>query len=334
MADNATTALSKEQLKDKVRAIILLQGNAYIKELLRLHGVKIGTTKRDFAQNIADAIDDGRLNQAKIEAWLDEVEGWGNQHLYLFAAPSAAPGEVDNLLAQSDFKDLVDKKQAYDFPEQFKLSNITHKPDRLSMVWHLGKEGWDRTKDKDYAKTVGLERYRFEAYRQRMDRSVLRFEWRFDDAHCAILIHRNKDIDHNEAMAIVWKALQALEICDAPCTLLSLSSAVKAASKKKGTKNARLEVDGGFVDLVSTLKDGGIDEVEAVRHVRNAVNDAEFARAQGMFDIETGGEAGETIAVQVFGSKGRLRLWAQCKRDVVYAVIDHVIKHNEPTADG
>jgi hypothetical protein len=333
MADSVVVPLSKEQLKENVRAIILLQGNAYIKELLRLHGVKIGATKKDFAQNIADAIDDGRLNQAKIEAWLDEVEGWGNQHLYLFAAPSAAPHDVANLLAQSDFKDFVGKKQDYDFPEQFTLSNISHEPDRLSIVWHLGKEGWDRAKYKDYAKTVGLERYRFEAYRQRMDRSILRFEWRFVDAHCAILVHRNKDIDHSEAMAIVWQALQALEICDAPCARLSLSEAVKAASKKKGTKNTRLEADGGFVELVSTLKDGGIDEVEAVRHARNAVNDAEFARAQGMFDIETGGEAGETIAVQVFGSEGRLRLWAQCKRDVVYAVVDHVMKHNDPAAD-
>jgi hypothetical protein len=109
---------------------------------------------------------------------------------------------------------------------------------------------------------------------------------------------------------------------------------VKAASKEKGTKNARLEADGGFVELVSTLKDGGIDEVEAVRHARNAVNDAEFARAQGMFNIATGGEADETIAVQVFGSEGRLRLWAQCKRDVVYTVVDHVIKRNDPPADG
>jgi hypothetical protein len=334
MADNTVAVLSKDQLKDNVRTIILLQGNAYIKELLRLHGVKIGATKKDFAQNIADAIDDGRLNQAKIEAWLDEVEGWGNQHLYLFAAPSIGPQDIGGLLAQSDFKDLVGKKQDYDFPEQLTLSNIAHELDRLSMVWHLGKEGWDRAKYKDCAKTVGLERYRFEAYRQRMDRSVLRFEWRFADAHCAILVHRNKDIDHGEAMAIVWQTLQALKICDAPCARLLLSEAVKAASKEKGTKNARLEVDGGFVELVSTLKDGGIDEVEAVRHARNAVNDAEFARAQGMFDIVTGGEAGETIAVQVFGSEGRLRLWAQCKRDVVYTVVDHVVKHNSSTGDG
>jgi hypothetical protein len=203
-------ALSKEQLKENVRAIMLLQGNAYIKELLRLHGVKIGTTKKDFAQNIADAIDDGRLNQARIEAWLDEVEGWGNQHLYLFAAPSVGAQNVGGLLAQSAFKDLVGKKHDYDFPEQFTLSNIAHEPDRLSLVWHLGKEGWDRAKFKDYAKTVGLEHYRFEAYRQRMDRSVLRFEWRFADSHCAILVHRNKDIDHGDAMAIIWQVLQAL----------------------------------------------------------------------------------------------------------------------------
>ncbi|ESZ18497.1 hypothetical protein [Mesorhizobium sp. L48C026A00] len=93
-------------------------------------------------------------------------------------------------------------------------------------------------------------------------------------------------------------------------------------------------MDGGFIELVSTLKDGGIDEVEAVRHARNAVNDTEFARAQGMFSVKYDEDGEEAMSVQVFGSQGRLRLWAQCKRDVVYAVIAYFMMHSEVEPNG
>ena len=333
MTDGAIEALTKEQLKDKVRAIILSQGNNFIKELLRKNSIKIGATKKDFAKNITDAIDDGTLTQEKIEFWLEEIEGWGNQHLYLFEAPAVATSDIDGLILSSDHKELIGRTQSFDFPQDLTLSSILRDASSLSLVWHLGKEGWDRAKSKDYVKKIGLDRYRFDAYRQRMDRSIVRFNWRFADKHCAILIHRNKDIEHGEAIANVWNVLQGLGLCDKPCSPLSLSAAVKSASKQKGTRTARLEADGGFIELVSTLKDGGIDEVEAVRHARNAVDDDEFARAQGMFAIKHDGGDGEAMSVQVFGSEGRLRLWAQCKRDMVYAVIDYFIMHNEPKTD-
>lgn len=324
--------LTKAQLKDRVRAIVLLQGNDFIKELLRQNGVKIGATKADFARNVAEAIDSEALTQAKIETWLDEIEGWGNQHIYLFEAPAIEATALGGIFAASSHAALVGIAQSYNFPENLELSNILLDGNSLSMVWHLGKEGWDRAKSKDFVQDEGLERYRYEAHRRRIDRSVVRFEWRFSDTHCAILIHRNKDIDHVVAMTIVWTALKALSIVEVPRARLSLTQAVKSASKEKGTKSTRLEADGGFVDLVSTLEDGGIDKVAAVRHARHAMNDDEFARAQGIFALGKGEKLAQAMAVQVYGSEGRIRLWAQCKRDDVHAVIAYLMKHNKVAA--
>lgn len=321
-------SMTKAQLKDKVRAIILLQGNDFIKELLRKNGVKIGMTKKDFAENIAEAIDSEAITQEKIESWLYEIEGWGNQHIYLFKAPEINAGSLGGLLAASEHAKLVGAAQSYNFPADQELSNIFHDDHSLSLIWHLGKEGWDRAKAKDAVQSEGLEQYRYEAYRRRMDRSVIRFEWRFADPHCAILIHRNKDIDHAVAMTVVWTVLQALSIIAAPCARLSLTQAVKSASKEKSTKSTRLEADGGFVDLVSTLEDGGIDKVAAVRHTRHAMNDDEFARAQGIFALGEAEKLAQVMSVQVYGSEGRIRLWAQCKRDDVHAVIAYLMQHN------
>jgi hypothetical protein len=322
------SALSKSQLKKTVATIILSQGNDFIKDLLRTNGIKIGATKKDFAENINDAIDAEQLTQTMIEAWLDEIEGWGNQHVYLFEPPSVDVATLGALLADSEHAELVGQRQSYTFPDELSLSNIAHSTYSLSLIWHLGKEGWDRAKSKDFQKTEGLELYRYDAYRQRMDRSIVRFDWQFADAYCAILIHRNKDIDHDQAIGVVWETLKALKVVTNSCFRLSLSQAVKSKSKKQGTKQARLEADGGYVNLVSTLQEGGIDQVEAVRQTRHAMNDSKFSRAQGMFVLGAEETLEAPMSVQVYGSEGRLRLWAQCKRDDVYAIIRHLMDHN------
>lgn len=322
------TGLTKAQLKDKVRAIMLLQGNDFIKELLRDHGLKIGTNKTDFAYNIAHAIDQDQLTGSMIEEWLSEIEGWGNQYVYLFKAPAAKFADVAKALLQSPHAGLLGASPSYAFPPDLELSSIGHDKAGLSLVWHLGKHGWDRVKSKDFVKQQGLETYRFEAYRQRMDRSVVRFEWRYSDGHCAILIHRNKDIDHSSAMGVVWSALKAISVSEQPCEVLPLIKAVKSASKQKGTKSTRLEADGGFVDLVSTLDDGGIDKVAAVRQARHAMNDNDFARAQGLFSLGTADGLKQQMSVQVFGAAAQLRLFAQCRRDDVHAIIAYFLKHN------
>jgi hypothetical protein len=58
------------------------------------------------------------------------------------------------------------------------------------------------------------------------------------------------------------------------------------------------------------------------------VNDKEFARAQGIFSLGDAENLAQSMSVQVYGSEGRIRLWAQCKRDDVHAVISYFIKHN------
>lgn len=52
----AAEQLSKEQLKELARSVVVAQGNGFIKELLRNVGGKIGTTKEAFATNLEAAI--------------------------------------------------------------------------------------------------------------------------------------------------------------------------------------------------------------------------------------------------------------------------------------
>src|SRR4051812_34932800 len=78
---------TKAEIKDLKRlaaGIVTDQGNRFIKELLRDKKIRIGETKEDFRANLDAAFETGKLRMADVKEWLDKVEGWGNQHVYLY----------------------------------------------------------------------------------------------------------------------------------------------------------------------------------------------------------------------------------------------------------
>jgi hypothetical protein len=327
MVETKAEEFDKGQLKDAVRPIILAQGNLFIKELLRKHKITIGTNKTDFAKNLMAAIDAGALTRPMIEEWLAEVEGWGNQHIYLFEPPALTPGEIGKQLAASDHAVLVGTAISYAFPDVLELSAIELGADHLGMAWHKGATGWERTPAKDFQQVDDDgELYKYHAFRQRFDRSVVRFAWRFADPFCAVMIQQPIEGGaHGGIHKLVRDDLKAIGIFDKDPIRIPMSDAFKAMTLKKETvvQSTRMMTDGGHVDVVSTLSEGGIGDVEPLRQVRRGVDDKKFAGADGLFNFLAERHAGlsRSVKVQGYGLESRVRLWVQCKREDVYLVL-------------
>lgn len=327
MQETGGDQLEKTQLKDAVRSVILTQGNEFIKELLRKHKIQIGTKKADFSKNLFAAIDAGTLTHLMIEEWLSEVEGWGNQHIYLFEPPKIAVGEIGGKLAASDFAGLVGTAVGYAFPEELQLSAISLAADHLSLAWHKGTGGWERTPSKDFQQVDDDgELYKYNAFRQRFDRVVVRFAWRFADPYCAVMIQLPIDGDtHGEVHTLVRNDLKHIGIYEDDPVRIPLSKAFKAMTLKQDTvvQSTRMMTDGGHVDVVATLSQGGIADVQALREARRGVNDKSFAGTDGMFNFLPAQHPGlsRNVKMQGYGLESRIRIWVQCKREDVYRVL-------------
>ncbi|WP_447753336.1 hypothetical protein [Sphingopyxis fribergensis] len=335
MAADATP-LTTAELKEAVRKIVLAQGNDFIKELLRQHKIKIGATKSDFLQNLLDAIEKGEFTQPMLETWLGEIEGWGNQHIYLFKPPAQTKTDIGKLLMESDFNHLVGQSISYAFPTDLELCVIDLSPDHLSMGWHRSNSGWERAKAKDRQRQEGADLYEYRAYRQRFDRSVVRFEWRFSDPYAAMMIQLpNEGDQHDEAMKRVWADLVAANLTPAPLERHRLTAAFKSLSREsKGAivQSVKLVTDGAYIDLVSTsAKGAGIGDVEAVRQVRRGADDTAFADTDAMLEYRpTEYETlSRNIKIHGYGMQSRIRIWVQCKKEDVYFVIADVWAHNK-----
>jgi hypothetical protein len=321
-------------LKTIVRPIVLAQGNAFIKELLRDQGIKIGSTKADFEKNIFDAIDGGQLTRTMIEVWLLRVEGWGDQHVYPLTPPPV-PG-LDTLLAAirgSAHAGLLDVGVSYEFPEKLTMTSVRLDHELLAVDWHLGLGGWERAKSKDHQREIDGELYEFRAWRDRRDRSIVRFEWRFGHPYCCLFTQLpNEGEQHQHTLQQVFADLTALGVIATPLNRVPLSKAVKTSTQDDGVvaHSTRMSALGGYVELASTVPSAGIGDIEAIRRVRQGVQDSDFGSAQGMlsFPRTKHEKLSRDVKATIYGSEGRFRIWVQCQRDDIYVLADLIWQRN------
>src|SRR5205807_163111 len=151
------SAHEREELTTLVQGIVRLQGNAFIRSLLRKLNIKLGVTKAEFEKSLLEAIESGQLQRHHVGQWLEEVEGWGNQHVYLYKVPPALaqqtlwsdPKKVERKAIQGGIGKAWDAQTALEFPAKRALTRISFSGDALSLTWHQGVSSWIRVEEKD-----------------------------------------------------------------------------------------------------------------------------------------------------------------------------------------
>jgi hypothetical protein len=324
-----------------VRGIVLAQGNTFIKELLRERGIRIGATKADFEQNMIAAIQAGDLQRHHIEAWLNEVEGWGDQHAYTYTIPRALratlrdSAAIERRVADAGLGHLWNADISLEYPPERTLTRIHFCDDELSFVWHQGKEFPIRKKDLDYREEIDGDLYDFRAYRIRSERSVTRFVARPSGGLAAIFVQTAWDEDEHADLiqdvrtvvgrVVPFDDLQPLPVAGA-IKKLDAQSLVATDVVAHAT---RLSAAGAYVEFAATSATVGYQDVGPVREVRQAVQPRSFVGINGNFMLLCNRHNGNAraVRVQLYGEKRRIKLAHQMTASEVWSIIE-LIKEN------
>jgi hypothetical protein len=337
----------KDELVKIARGIVLVQGNTFIKELLRKNNIRIGATKTDFEAALIDAIENGQLQRHQIEEWLNEVEGWGDQHVYLFQVPReisqdsvwSAADKVQARLKAVGLGDLWQAETSLEFPSVGKLTAISFDNSVLRLTWHQGLSTWVRAKDKDFQDEIEGDIYEFRAHRYQADRSVMRFELRLMIGLAAVFLQEewNKEthlLALGEAREAVSKLLkfESLIPFNVGKAIKNLDQAALEAQdplKSIRPHSTRLSGPGAYVEFASTSGSTGYQDFEDVRHVRRAVRPRKFKGDHGLFLFTRKGPRGaaKELRIQLYGSQRRIRLWAQMSAAEVWDILYNFKKY-------
>lgn len=337
----------KESLKELARGIVLAQGNIHIKELLRTKGIPIGRTKADFERHLVDAIEAGQLTRADFDEWLDNIEGWGDQHVYLYNVTDelvAGPIWHDSDAMRRKVEDLKLASLWYApislaFPKEPELTRIAFDGTRFQLLWHEGTSSWVRTPPKDYEEEMEGDRYQFRAYRWRDWRSVLRFELDLKACLAALFLSIRIDVPkHKELIGEAFKTVREfLDLAALRKHPVLMANVIKNLDQAQvapmaGAKlnamahSTRLKSGVAYVQFASTSDRFSYWDSTPVKEVRLAVRPAnlgDFIGSDGTFEFrQTGGNRlSRDVRVRLFGEDKRVRFWARLKADDVWKVL-------------
>lgn len=334
------TELTIDQLLD----LVLLQGNRFIRELLRANGLPLGTNKEQFEAHLREALADGQLTPAQIQDWLSDVEGWGNQHLFVFDVPPDAAIDLRDRVAFSarltaaGLEEFLDAEIPLDPGEDLALATIRHTADGISFLWVRGNVALFRRKDLEYVDEVEGDEIEYHAYERRWSRVAARFEWRFDSNLAAVLIARREERDYAQQRDVVLQAVDdaVTERPDWPALdisrVITQLDAAGLEAAEGGAEQAGVRVNytvfqgaAANIRLASTSQDGSYQDDAAVREVRRAVDPARFVGGSGDCYLTPTAEPDaerRELHLRLYGREQRVLLWGKMMSEEVWGVVN------------
>lgn len=329
-------------LKRLAAGIIRAQGNRFVKELLRAKQIRIGTNKDDFERNLSEAIESGQLTLEDVEAWLAEVEGWGNQHVYLFnIAPSLRKEltrpKIEQAVRAAGLTKLWDAPTAIAFPEKRELTSISFHDAVLRLVWQETSPAWVPEPEKNFTRQEGLDTYEYRAYRKVEWRAINRFEAHVSRGLAALFIASPiQGVEHKEAVLEVKRVLAMLLDLD---RLERGQFDIPSVSKNLDQKNvptnkvptplvkaqkSRLGSGGSYVEFAANSADKAYWEEPAIQNVRDSVRAQQlpvFHGMEGVFVFQSGDGLSRPLRVQLHGKDHRIRLRAEMDANEVWTIL-------------
>jgi hypothetical protein len=165
---------------------------AFSQDFLRAQDLPFSGTKAKLRERLEGYVRDGQVSAGELVDLLNRIEGWGNQHIYLYLASNSliAPWRkeesIKQRLDQHGLGDLLNRPRPLLLPEGTTLASVNWTPQRLQFVWVEKRQWEERLPSEDYEEEDIL----YKAYRQRTARGLTTFDWDLISGHAMLMIQR------------------------------------------------------------------------------------------------------------------------------------------------
>lgn len=165
----------------------------HVQEFLAKYGLARSGTRSQLRERLQGAFKDGTFRVLELITLLDSIEGWGNQHVFLYRASNAVAtpwrkeATVKTILRENRCIGLFNRRRPLLLPKKPTLSSIAWSEERVRFLW-IERRDWEErlSPDEDFF----LEGILYKAYKQRIERGITSFDWDLLSGHAALMIQQ------------------------------------------------------------------------------------------------------------------------------------------------
>jgi len=260
--------------------LLLAHKKEYVQEFLRENGFRFSGTKEDLRERLLILYKRGEITREQILQRLDQLEGYGNQHVYLFRIPEHYIEElrdqenVRRIFEENNLGDVYNHYRPLVFPEHPEVASITHDDDWLKIRWVVKKEKTQLLEEKreidEQNREILTKKYIIRKYR-----GVTMFRVSLISGDAELLIHRlpqglkyAQEKDRYLGYLNEWFNWGLLSNINLYPVISRIENSGEVRTRNVGLRTAR----GSHIDISSPSRTTGIQEDPDAINVRQSIN--------------------------------------------------------------
>jgi len=323
---------SKEEIQ--LLVTLLLNRPAWtLRNFLQYHKLPVSATKQELRRRVTHELATGRIDATDLIAALDEIEGWGNQHIYLYRSSQqqverwVSPKEVRAILKRNGLLHLYNRRNPIVLPARPEISSMRHSPTRIRIQW-IETHVWEERVPEEDIEDGSIIKY---AYERRKARGITTFDWDLISGHAALMIQRLPSGSNYDLMRERFEKELGPLVSIGLFDRLRLSRSISKIedSGEALRRQYRHEVIGGEVaSFTSRGRGKDVFENQAVKKAREALGQGTLPLLGNLYWQPVSGKLDRVIHVKLYPKDQRVGIFGACTESEVRYLLSRIRRHS------
>ena len=293
--------------------------------------------KEALRERVVTAVRDGVTTQAEIVDLLNQIEGWGNQHVYLYQTsaeqrrPWRTEGRARQRLARIDAGELMNERLPIVLPEEPTLVSVEWSAERVRFVWVEKRAFTKRREDLDHIEgdiedATEPGTIIFKAFEGKVQRAVTTFDWNLANGNAALLIHQLQTGENYVDIRNQYETAIDAAVGIRGFQRIRISRAIQRLVESDETRNRQVEEAteiGGQARLTSGGRADDITDDPGLVGARNGLGNA--VPVMGNFYwLEAEPNLEREVRTKLYATDQRVGIFKQCTETEVRHVLSRI----------
>lgn len=314
--------------------LLLSHKSEFLREYLSQYGVPRSGAKADLRSRLQQGLDDGTWQTTDLLRLLEAIEGWGNQHVYLYQAPAALSAAwmdeptVRAILARHGLEPLLNAPRLVLTPPEMTLASVAWTPHRLRVTWVQGQQCEDRLPERD----VHQGPIELRAYRLSTSRRLYAFDWDLLSGNSLLMIPRMPvSRDYQKTRKLLKHQLELLIDLD-QFTPVRVSRAIRRIEQSGEARCRQVSYQtarGGRLALTSSTRTQDVSIDPDMERLDALVATQTTGLLGDFFWATTAGSSEREVHTKIYGVDQRVAFLGETTEGELRYVLSRIFYHSK-----